>query len=358
MFNKIKEKIKSNKFNIILICILLFIFIFSKKVTESNNKDLNTDINEIKIFVQDGCPHCIELEEYLKTIDVSKYNIKFYNLSNERKNYNLLIRYVNKHNVPITSVGTPFISYKNSYLVGFYDKTEFKEELMNIFNKSLEINFDIQKENSTFYNILQVILMSIINFYSMIVIILLTSILVLFNNSNKKKLTIIGFFLSFCIIFFLSLIEWLDIFIIAHWTRLLNLILGLFILFYSIRYLYFTIYKKGQNIFFNENKKLDNKFILGLVCLAFMNIIIMFTQNDNLYLTLINDLNSLYFLIKYFIIFVITLIIPTITILIIVIINKIINKLIINNNSKINIEDIFSLVLFFIGFYLTFIMNY
>ena len=98
------------------IALLLIVFIFNIKSRKDNN---------ILIFVQDGCIHCIHAEEFIKNNQdlLKNHNINILNLK-EEKNYNLLIKYVKKFNLDTGKIGTPTIFYRDKYIVGWGEKNK------------------------------------------------------------------------------------------------------------------------------------------------------------------------------------------------------------------------------------------
>lgn len=373
MLQKIKNKIANliqymlqNKFNICLIFILLLIFVYSKKTTTFkenyfNNNDFE-NINQVKIFVQDGCYHCNELEKFLKTINTNKYNIITYNLTKDIDYQNLLLKLVNKHNIPLNSIGTPIIFYNNGYTIGFQNTTSGQTEIIKILESSIqEIQDDLIKveDDSIFKSFVKIFLLQINSFYNITIMLLLISLMILINDKNRARLLFICFFTSFCVVNFLFLTSWLNAITVARWTRLFNLILGLFVLFYSVKQLYFVIMNKNINIFESSREKLSNFLLLSTICLSFIINITNFAKSEALFKNYINYFNEMNIILKI-IVFSLTSIISIIMPIIIVFLcYKLLENYLFNNNNYSAIKkNIFNIILFIVGIYLTFIITY
>lgn len=373
MWQKIKDKITNltqyilqNKLNILLIFVLLLIFIFSKKTTtfEENyfNNNDSENINQVKIFVQDGCYHCSELEKFLKTIDISKYNIITYNLTKDINCKNLLLKLVNKYNIPLNSIGTPIIFYNNGYTIGFQNTTNGQTEIIKILESSIQ---DIQdnltktEDNNIFKSFIKIFLLQINSFYNITIMLLLIALMILINNKNRAKLLFICFFTSFCIVNFLFLTGWLNAITVARWTRLFNLILGLFILFYSVKQLYFVIMNKNINIFESSREKLSNFLLLSTICLSFITNITNFAKSELLFTGYVNYFNEVNIVLKTVIFLTTSIISIIMPIIIVFLCYKLLENYLFNNNNYSAIKkNIFNIILFIVGIYLTFIITY
>ena len=370
MLQKIKNKITNliqyilqNKFNICLIFILLLIFIYSKKTTtfKDNYFKLN-NINQVKIFVQDGCYHCNELEKFLKTIDISKYDVIMYNLTKDINYQNLLIKYINKHNIPLNSVGTPIIFYNNGYTIGFQNTTNGQTEIIDILESSKEVvqdNSTKSENNNVFKSFVKICLLQAFGFYNSTILLLLISLMILINNKNRTRLLFICFFTSFCVVNFLFLTSWLNAITVARWTRLFNLILGLFVLFYSVKQLYFVIGNKNINIFESSREKLSNFLLLSTICLSFITNITNFAKSEALFKNYTNYFNEMNIILKIIVFSLTSIISIIIPIIIVFLCYKLLENYLFNNNNYSAMKkNIFSSILFVVGIYLTFIITY
>ncbi|MBO4956257.1 MAG: hypothetical protein J6C50_00250 [Rickettsiales bacterium] len=378
MFNKIKNKInqlisffEENSFNIVLISILCIVFIVSKKTTTFNDEYFNfkdPNRNQIKIFIQDNCYHCKELEKFLTDIGDEKYkhNITFYNLTENVRNYNLLVKYINKHNIPLETIGTPIIFYNDTYMIGFNSGENDKQLVESILENSLisekeDNNVNNAEKYSITESFLKISFLSTVSIYNIIIAFLLLLVAVLFNNGKRAKLLILCFFLSSCIVNFLFLIDWINPFLIARWTRSLNLILGLFVLFYSIKYFYLSAYKQNKNIFESNKEKLSNFLILSTICLTFIVNITKFVKNEFLFTNYITSVNNINTILKYLLLILTSIMSSLFITLFIILCYKFLEKYLFKNNNYIYVikyQNIFNAFLFSVGVYLAFIIVY
>ncbi len=73
--------------------------------------------NRIYMFSQPGCSHCEHAHAYItryyKGYDIKEINIR------EGNNMAYLIRYAQKFNVPMQTLGTPFIVMHDNYIMGW-----------------------------------------------------------------------------------------------------------------------------------------------------------------------------------------------------------------------------------------------
>ena len=354
--NDVVSFLKNNVFNIVLSIILIFIFILSPKTTVFVNTNKN---DEVEIFTQDGCYHCNDLDNFLKTIDTTNYKIRFYNITNNKKNQNTLLKYVSKYNIPLNTLGTPIIFHKNGYRAGFINNEENKNEIIEILKTSTK-NSDSNLPNvnkyqgSFFFFSLKT---QINNLYSVAIILLVLSVMILFNNKHKANLLLLCFFTSSIIMNFLFMIEWLNAFSVARWTRLFNLVLGLLILFYCIKCLYHLVRKNGKNVFESKKDKLSNFIILLAVCLSSIRIITITVQNEEIFNSYMQNINNFDFL-KYLLFMLISFISSAIIALIVKCFHKLLENFIFNNNNCKVKFYIFDVILLFVGIYLTFVINY
>lgn len=373
MLQKIKNKtidliqyILKNKLNILLIFMLLLIFTFSKKTTIFKDNYFNSDdsknINQVKIFVQDGCYHCSELEKFLKTIDVSKYDVITYNLTKDIDYQNLLLKLINKHNIPLNSIGTPIIFYNNGYTMGFQNTESGQTEIVKILESSTEVIRDNSvrvEDGNIFKSFIEIFLLQIFDLYTGVITLLLISLMVLINDKSRATLLFICFFISFFIANLLFLTEWINAITVARWTRLFNLILGLFVLFYSVKQLYFLMMSKNINVFESSRKKLSNFLLLSTICLSFIVNITNFAKSEVLFKNYTDYFNESNIILKMIIFSFTSITLTIIPVIIVFLCYKYLeNYLFRNNNYSVVKKNIFSSILFIIGIYLTFILVY
>ena len=220
----------------VLILLILFIPIF----VFGEEKDLN-----LYLFYGDGCPHCAELEAYLKTylkknkdVHLYKYEVWF-NEENIEK-YNDVRSILND-----TSNGIPYLIIGNSSIVGYsseytpsrventinyYKNTKFKDEV-GIYlgvvkendeteenNKYTDDEIDIPiigkkkiKDVSITLSAIVIGLVDGFNPCAMWILIFLISMLLGMENKKRKWALGITFLVSSALVYFLFLISWLNL---------------------------------------------------------------------------------------------------------------------------------------------------
>lgn len=121
----IKDYINSVKkkpmFYVLLFCgILIFCLLLNSynklKIEINSIEDINS--NELSVFVQDGCIHCKQAEEFLNNNKFDNISVVFYNLKDE-SSLNYLFKQVARLNIPQDNLGTPILVLDNKYIIGF-----------------------------------------------------------------------------------------------------------------------------------------------------------------------------------------------------------------------------------------------
>ena len=290
----LKEKIKStaikinnNKYNILLVLVLSFIFIFSNhRVSKIESKEQD---NYVKIFVQDTCIHCRDLESFLTEKDIEKYKIEYLDIA---KNTNLLVKLANKNDIPLNSIGTPIIFTEQGYRIGFIDDENGQKELINFLEQSKNNNIVSKKaDNNNFVDTIKAVFFSIFNLYSILLIIGITSLVVLLNNESKTNIIFCCIMFSIPIISFLFLIDWINVYLMSLFTRSLNLLLSLILLFYVIKNFYYL--KKENKNLFDKETTLNRHVSMFIVLLSFLFNTINITRNTSI----LNVDSTIYFII-------------------------------------------------------------
>lgn len=295
---------KINKYKLLLTILLFSIFIIINK--QPSKIILNQDgMNNILIFIQETCPHCRDLEKFLTEDDIKKYNIEYFDLS-EQKNLNMLVGLANKHDLPLNTVGTPIIFSKTSYYTGFTNTDNSKEEFKQFLEESL-INKDKNTTNiaNNFLNTIKYVFFSIFNFYSILFILAFLSIGLIFESDKRANVLFSCLMFSIAFISFLFLTDWLNVYLIAMFTRIIHIIFALIMLYYLISN-YYYICKENKNIF--NNGDIINKYMSSFVVIITF---IFSTVNITRY-TNIMALNSVFYHLIYS--FLLALIVGTILI--------------------------------------------
>lgn len=282
------NKIKNNKYNILLVLLLSLVFIFSNhnvsKIEEKKEESY------VKIFVQDTCIHCKELELFLTKNDIKRYNIEYINIASST---NLLIKLANKNNIPITSIGTPIIFTNYGYRIGFINDDNNKNDLINFLEQSLNSFKTEKKEKSNnFVNTIKAVFSSIFSLYSILLILGITSLVILISDEKKTNIIFCCILFSLPIISFLFLISWLDVYTMFICTRSINLLLSLILVYYVIKNFY-SLIKENKNIF-NNDKNLNKHVSTFIVLLSFLFNTINITRNSN-----ISNVDSIAFFVIY-----------------------------------------------------------
>ena len=137
--NNIKEDIKTKplKYQILAILIILFIgLLFTKPIIIDNKNSLkNQDTeNELMVFIQDGCLHCLHAEQFLnsnknkfKNIHITYYNLK--DSSSQVK----LFRNISRLRIPQQGLGTPIFVINDNYIIDFGEQQ--KSNLIQLLNE-------------------------------------------------------------------------------------------------------------------------------------------------------------------------------------------------------------------------------
>lgn len=270
------DKINNNKYNILLIIALLLIFIFSNhKVSKIETKE---EDNYTRIFVQDTCIHCRDLEAFLTQENIKKYNIKYLDIE---ENTSTLIKLANKNNISLNTIGTPIIFTKYGYRIGFVNNERNKDDLIKFLDQSIEINKT--KENiktNDFVETIKAVFFSVFNLYSILLIIGTVSLTILLNNEKKSNIIFCCIMFSIPIISFLFLIDWLNVYLMSLFTRTLNLFLSLILMYYVIKNFYYL--KKENKNLFDKETALNRHFSMFIVLLSFLFNTINITRNSNI----------------------------------------------------------------------------
>ena len=240
---------KINKYKLFLAILLFSIFIIINK--QSSKITINQDgMSSISVFVQETCPHCRDLEKFLTDADIEKYNIKYFDLS-EQKNLNTLVGLANKHDLPLNTVGTPIIFSKTSYYTGFTNTDEAKAEFKQFLENSLlNENKDNNTAGNNFINTIKYVFSSIFNIYSILFILSFLSLGLIFESDKKANILFSCLMFSTAFVSFLFLTDWLNAYLIAMFTRVIHIIFALTMLYYLICN-YYYLYKDKKNIFNN-----------------------------------------------------------------------------------------------------------
>lgn len=136
----LKNKVKREpiKFGIVIILFLLLVGIlfrnsFSYKTINPNKIVKNIAVKELSIFVQDGCIHCMNAEDFFNNNKFDNVRVVFYNLKDKNSSA-LFFKTITKFNIPQKNLGTPVFIFDDNYIVGFGE--EQKNNLIKIIKES------------------------------------------------------------------------------------------------------------------------------------------------------------------------------------------------------------------------------
>ncbi|GMO62058.1 MAG: hypothetical protein Ta2D_08330 [Rickettsiales bacterium] len=128
------EFVKKNgfKISILLICFVIFGAFGFKGHFKNEEKPLIEGVAELEVYVQDGCIHCMNAEEWLKTDPFGdKVNVVYYNLK-DRKNVDILLKKADKLGINKNEIGTPIFIIGGDYKMGFSE--DIKKTVTNWVN--------------------------------------------------------------------------------------------------------------------------------------------------------------------------------------------------------------------------------
>ena len=275
----------TNYINIIvsLIFVVLLCLIKNKIVIKNSyNLNGNSTDDEVCVFIQESCIHCHDLKRYCETIDISKYNVKFYDIK-DKKNLDLLLKYANKHHLSFMELGTPAIFSKGEYMIGFDLEDKDEEKFIEFLDKNREEKKrDNKQKNKISVPLLgnfdktelsnrKLLLLNIWSYFfslnNMYVLVFITLIFLIISIKDKK-IVILSYFTFLGFTKFLFLISFINISLFIKIIRIVFIILG-----------YYVIYKVVSNISYPRNsnydynkveEKLSTKKVLFITLLTFL----------------------------------------------------------------------------------------
>ena len=214
---------KKIKYLIILLIVFLPINVFAlsdtyhDRIHDIVDEKVEDDKINIYLFRGEGCPHCADEEEWLKTIKEEykgKVNIYDYEVWYSKDNSKLLDEV--KEELNSKSTGIPFTIIGDEYFTGFSEVTKSKMENtikdyigedVNKNNMKLPILGEVNAKEVSL-PLVAIILGFIDGFNPCAMWILLFLINMLFREENKKKAWVLGFtfLLVSGLVYFLSML--------------------------------------------------------------------------------------------------------------------------------------------------------
>lgn len=296
---KLINLINEHRFQSILIFLLFIIFIFNLN-KNSIKLDDKLQINDaIHIFIQPSCTHCHSLQNFIKTIEnKEKYNFQYYDITTA-KGFNVLSKMLTLKNINLSQIGTPMVITEKDYTIGFLDTEEGRQEFIDLINKAevkvqeQKTKFDLPIFGEVEFKNLSLPVLAIVvgladgfNPCAMWVLVYLISIALTLKDKRKLIILVGIFLMSSGILYFLFMTAWLNVFLLIGIITTLNLIIGLFALYYGINSIYEFIKAKGYiECKLSNNKtrqqsmskirelmkeKLTLSVIFGIIVLAFV----------------------------------------------------------------------------------------
>lgn len=282
MISKIKDLYrgiikKENRFNnavVLVLAILFFVLNYQPENIGKVNKNEIID-DGIHIFIQQSCVHCRDLEKFIKKEKLENiYKINYHDLS-KKESYDLLTKYTYIHDISPTKIGTPMIFSKDNYLIGFDNSEENKDMVLKVF-ENVGVN-DIN--NNNYKKTLKIPLFGEVDLFNlslpmltilvgladgfnpcaMWVLVYLLSITITLGDKRKVWLLVGSFVLSSGILYYLFMTAWLNAFLFIGYIRILNLLIGLFALYFGTITIHDFVKNKGQVVCKLENNETRNK---------------------------------------------------------------------------------------------------
>lgn len=260
------ETIKAKKYINFIISILIvsILCVVKNKINKKNEilSEKNNVDEGICIFVQESCIHCHELRDFCSNIDMSKYDVTFYDIGN-KKNFDLFLKYAKKHHLSLFDLGTPSIFSDKEYMVGFDRNDHDDEKFMQFLN-----NNGVKKIKKLGENVLRLPFFGTVNIEDMsllkvffavaidgifsvnnLYIFAFLLIICLLFETTKTKLFIQIYFLFLAIMRFLLLTKFLNIAIFIYFIKYVSVLIGWYVIYDSISKLSLSDDEKDGTMF-------------------------------------------------------------------------------------------------------------
>lgn len=298
---------------IISILIVILLCVVKNQINKKNevlSKKNNID-EGIYVFVQEYCIHCHELRDFCNSIDMSKYDVKFYDISN-KKNFDFFLKQAKKHHLSLFDLGTPSVFSENEYMIGFNRDENDDEKFVQFLKKngikkikklnenSLKIPFFgiVETENISILKITFIIAFDEIFSINNLFISAFLLIICLLFETTKTKLFIQIFFLFLAVIRFLLLIKFLNIAIFINLIKYISILIGWYVIYDFI--LKFNNSKDEKEITIFENLPTQIVFFASILTFVAASIpFVRVNKSFGIYMRLIetkNIGNFLYFI--------------------------------------------------------------
>ncbi len=294
------NRIKNNKFNVVIIAVLLILFlamsiksnnelflsvnqqqtgsIKNESLKEKQNQYLMPEVlkqqRTVVVFYQPACKGCIKEKQYVDNVLKKKYpNVKFkYHDITLSKKMTLMKSYLSEYGLDTKKLVTPTLFIGNDYMIGYdSDETSGKKLEMlinkNFFNKQLtkeeQQTIAQTQEGKTDYvetwfgkvnvferslPILAVTLGLIDGFNpcAMWVLVYLISLIIGLNDKRKIWLIVGSFVFASGVLYYLLMTALLSVFLYIGYLRILQLLVGCVALYIGIADLKVYFFDKGE----------------------------------------------------------------------------------------------------------------
>ena len=236
-----------------LFIISLFIFLLIPFASNAREK--------ATFFYSNTCPHCKNVEEYLKKNNVNKYiQIEKREVSNSNNN-KLFNQISDEHNIPYNQRGVPVLILDDQYIVGDAPIISFlKNKISEINNNS---NLNTNSSGGKIYSlpfvgevdlmkyslpVLTLVIGAIDGFNPCAMWVLVFLIGALLGLSNRKNMWLIGltFIGASALVYYLFMAAWLNLFLFIGYVRIIQVIIGALALFVGFYYLREYWQKRGK----------------------------------------------------------------------------------------------------------------
>ncbi|MDR2077808.1 MAG: hypothetical protein LBP39_02465 [Rickettsiales bacterium] len=309
-FRKFAEKTPGFLSIVVSLAVFMALYFFKSRINAKKYVfEPDPEDNCIVIFTQESCHHCQELKKFCENIDMSKYNIGFYDIA-DKKNFNLFLKHIRLHRAPISQIGTPAIFSNIGYMIGFDrnngDDVKFQEFLDNSeFNRCVEKrkNDTTPKELSLKF-VSSIVIKEIFSFNNFYTFIFLYIILMLAGFS-KNLIIIFSYFGLLMIADFMFLSKHIDVLLFDGTISILALAIGYFCLLFATNRLLKANYGRNQRVArIKDPIPLPILFIISLLTILSSSVkFLKLSDNWQKYGIVLNRQNSKIFLYYFYIIF-------------------------------------------------------
>jgi len=237
---------KIDKFQIVLISVLLLLFIFMVFQDKPVSRGVIGGENTVVIFYQPGCSSCERQKDYINSILKEKYpeiTFEYHNITEQKENA-LMREYLIEYGVRLEQVALPVTFYGERYAIGF----EGGKQLENLLENRGPPHLDDKPPEyiDTYFgriNILETslpvlaIVMGLLDGFNPCAIWVLVYMISLISGLNDRRKTwlIVGTFVfASAVLYYLFMTALLNVFLYVGFLRILQLLIGIFAIYVGI----------------------------------------------------------------------------------------------------------------------------